>query len=389
REAIEKLSELRAQLTESQKMDALGRLAAGVAHDFNNLLTVVIGCAELARAGGGEAPNATTELNEIMEAADRASALTRQLLAFSRKQVLQPQILDINQSVNSMAKMLRRLIGENIELVLDLKPELAAIRVDPGQFEQVVLNLVVNARDAMPQGGEIRVRTFETELSPAKIWRHGDLEPGMYVVLAAQDTGSGMSAETRERIFDPFFTTKAAGKGTGLGLSTVHGIVKQSNGFIEVESELGVGTTFLVYFPIAAEANASAGKGKSEQLPGGNEKILVVEDEAAVRKLMVTILTQQGYNVLEAADGEKALEMVDSIDKLDMLLSDVVLPGKSGREVADLVLEKFPDIAVLYVSGYTDDSVMRHGVDTGARAFLQKPFTRESLTQKVRECLDG
>ncbi|NVB36873.1 AAA family ATPase [Pseudenhygromyxa sp. WMMC2535] len=377
--------QLEGQLRQSQKMEAVGTLAGGVAHDFNNLLSVILGSAELARDGLYPAPEA---LDEIMSAAERASGLTRQLLAFSRKQVLQPRVLDLNESVNAMAKMLRRLIGEDLVLVLDLQDALGWVRVDPGQLEQVVLNLVVNARDAMPHGGEIRVRTSQSELSPAKIWRHDGLEPGLYVTLEIEDTGVGMDALTRERIFDPFFTTKVSGKGTGLGLSTVHGIVKQSGGFIEVKSEPGLGTTFLVYFPVVRGSLESSHAAKSEALPHGREVILLVEDEASVRKLMRTILSQQGYTVLEAADGEQAVKLAAECDWIDLLLTDVVLPGISGREVADKVLEKFRDMAVLYVSGYTDDSIMRRGVDAGTRSFLQKPFTRDSLARKVREALD-
>ncbi|WP_146660867.1 AAA family ATPase [Enhygromyxa salina] len=377
--------QLEGQLRQSQKMEAVGALAGGVAHDFNNLLSVILGSAELAREGLYPAEDA---LDEVMDAAERASALTRQLLAFSRKQFLSPRVLDLNESVSGMSKMLRRLISEDIELVLDLTEGLGWIRVDPGQLEQVALNLVVNARDAMPEGGEIWVRTSQAELSPAKIWRHENREPGLYVTLEVKDSGAGMDAATRERIFEPFFTTKAAGKGTGLGLSTVHGIVKQSGGFIEVQSELGVGTTFSVYLPVVEAVLDATNSNQSEEIPGGRETILLVEDEASVRKLMITILTQQGYTVLEAANGEDALKIAAETDWIDMLLTDVVLPGISGSEVIDEVLKKFRDMAVLYVSGYTEDAIKGLGGDKDARAFLTKPFTRDSLARKVREALD-
>ncbi|PRQ06871.1 AAA family ATPase [Enhygromyxa salina] len=377
--------QLEGQLRQSQKMEAVGALAGGVAHDFNNLLSVIMGSAELAREGLYPAADA---LEEVMDAAERATALTRQLLAFSRKQFLQPRVLDLNESVSAMSKMLRRLISEDIELILELREGIGWIRVDPGQLEQVALNLVVNARDAMPEGGEIRVRTSQSELSPAKMWRHENREPGVYVMLEVYDTGAGMDAATRERIFEPFFTTKAAGKGTGLGLSTVHGIVKQSGGFIEVQSELGVGTIFSVYLPVVDASLDPTSANLSDELPGGRETILLVEDDASVRKLMTTILTQQGYMVLEAASGEDALKIAAESDWIDMLLTDVVLPGISGSEVIDEVLKKFRDMAVLYVSGYTEDAIKGLDEHKDPRAFLTKPFTRDSLARKVREALD-
>ncbi|PRQ04171.1 Blue-light-activated protein [Enhygromyxa salina] len=376
--------ELESQLRQSQKMEAVGALAGGVAHDFNNLLSVILSSAELAREGLYPAEDA---FDEIMAAAERAGGLTRQLLAFSRKQILQPRVLDLNESVAAMTKMLQRLIGEGIDLILDLREGLGWVRVDPGQLEQVALNLVVNARDAMPKGGKILVRTSQSELSPAKLWRHEDLEPGLYLLLEVQDFGEGMDAVTRERIFDPFFTTKPAGKGTGLGLSTVHGIVKQSGGFIEVDSEVGVGTTFSVYLPVVDRSDGVPSK-LGDDLASGRETVLVVEDEVSVRKLMVTTLTQQGYTVLEAASGEQALKIAADSDWIDLLVTDVVLPDASGSEIAEQVLNKFRDMALLYVSGYIDDSITTPGVDAGAQAFLKKPFTRELLARRVREALD-
>jgi PAS domain S-box-containing protein len=389
--AEEKMTTLQEQLRQSQKMEAIGQLAGGVAHDFNNLLTVIHGYSELILKSLDENSRLRQDVREIMNASDRASSLTSQLLAFSRKQVLQPKVLDLNVHVSNMDKMLHRMIGENIELVSLLTKDLGRIKADPGQIEQVVLNLAVNARDAMLNGGKLTIETANVELDENYARSHIGVTPGRHVMLSVSDTGVGMTPEVRERVFEPFFTTKEKGKGTGLGLSTVYGIVKQSGGNVWVYSEPGHGTTFKIYLPRIEEdtesLKPSAVSIKSLQ---GSETILLVEDEEMVRKLACTILQKNGYEVLEAPNGEEALRIVQgqNSNPIHLLVTDVVMPGMSGRQLADRLERLRPDMKVLYISGYTDNAIVHHGVLEPGMNYIQKPFTVEGLARKVREVLD-
>ncbi|MFI5197022.1 MAG: response regulator [Thermoanaerobaculia bacterium] len=376
------------QLEQAQKMEAVGRLAGGIAHDFNNLLTVILGRTNLALGAASAEDAVRTDLEEIQAAAERAAALTNQLLIFSRKQILQPRVVDLSEIVEGVEKILRRLIGEDIEVVTVLSRELPAVRVDPGQMEQVILNLSVNARDAMPRGGRLTIETSEVFLDEEYVSRHTGVVPGRHVMLAVSDTGTGMDSETKSRIFEPFFTTKEAGKGTGLGLSVVHGIVQQSGGGIWVYSEMGQGTTFKIYLPPVADRAGSKPPVVPDFAPRGDETILLVEDEVAVRRLAATLLRSSGYTVLEAGSGDEALSLLSkTTDLVQLLLTDFVMPRMTGRELAERVHAGRPDIRVLYMSGYTDTG-FADSAALGAADFLQKPFTRVALTQKVREVLD-
>ena len=379
---------LRRQLEQAQKMEAVGRLAGGIAHDFNNLLTVILGRTNIALGAASTEDALRVELEEIQTAAERAAALTNQLLVFSRKQILQPRVVDLSEVVEGVGKMLRRLIGEDIEVVTVLSRDLPAVRVDPGQMEQVILNLGVNARDAMPHGGRLTIETADVLLDEDYASRHTGVAPGRYVMLAISDTGTGMDSETTARIFDPFFTTKEAGKGTGLGLSVVHGIVQQSGGSIWVYSEKGEGTTFKIYLPPAPERAASRLAAIPELVPRGDETILLVEDEAAVRRLAATVLRSNGYTVLEASSGDEALSLLSTTaGRIHLLLTDFVMPRMTGRELAERVSAVSPEIRVLYMSGYTDTGFEDRAM-LGPSDFLQKPFTRVALSQWVREVLD-
>jgi two-component system, cell cycle sensor histidine kinase and response regulator CckA len=381
---------LEAQLLQAQKMEAVGQLAGGVAHDFNNLLTVILGSAELLLASLGRNHPDREEAEEIRKAALRAADLTRQLLAFSRQQVLAPQVLDLNEAVANMDQILRRVIGEDIDLLTAPSRDLRAVRADPSQLEQVVMNLAVNARDAMPNGGKLTIETANVELDDAYAREHGAVKPGYYVMLAVSDTGVGMDAETRARIFEPFFTTKPKGKGTGLGLATVYGIVKQSGGFIWVYSELGRGTTFKIYLP-RVEGAAVPARPTPPSTPSrrGSETILLVEDQEEVRRLARRVLETLGYTVLVAASGAEALQLAGAhAGPIHLLVTDVIMPGMSGREVGLLLAPARPETKVLYVSGYANESIVHHGVLEPGIAFLQKPFTVEALGRKVREVLD-
>jgi two-component system, cell cycle sensor histidine kinase and response regulator CckA len=379
------------QLRQSQKLEAIGQLAGGVAHDFNNLLTAINGYSDLALTRIDLNQPLKGYLEEIRKAGDRAANLTRQLLAFGRKQILQPLAINLNDVVSDMHKMLRRLIGEDIELAAKLNPELKEIKADPGQIEQVLVNLVVNARDAMPRGGKLTIETATIELDQEYAARHVGVAPGSYVMLAVSDTGTGISEETRTRIFEPFFTTKEKGKGTGLGLSTVYGIVKQSGGNIWVYSELGHGTTFKVYLPGLTAANQKTEDVTVEApVPGGSETILVVEDEDVVRGLARQILEQEGYSVLEASRGEEALSLCAAYEQpIQLLLTDVVMPETSGKEVADRLRALHPETRVLFMSGYTDEAIVHHGVLDANVEFIQKPFTPAALARKVRQVIDS
>ena len=387
RESQEKLRQSEEQLRMSQKLEAVGQLAGGVAHDFNNLLTVIRGYSELVLNRLNDNDDNRPKIEEIKRAADRASTLTHQLLAFSRKQVLQPKLFDLNHLVTDMSKMLRRLIGENIEMTTIIGQE-APINADPGQIEQVLMNLVVNARDAMPQGGRLTVETSRVEFDEAYADAHFSVQPGSYVMLAVSDTGSGMDAETRKHIFEPFFTTKEQGKGTGLGLSTVYGIVKQSGGNIWLYSEPGQGAVFKVYLPVAENEVQPTVTPDRVELPRGTETILIVEDEPQIRNLAIDCLTHYGYDVLSTSNGLEALKLIESLERpVDLILTDVVMPKMSGRELAERVAVLQPSAKVLFMSGYTNDSVVNHGILDGAAWFIQKPFTLESLVRRVREVL--
>ena len=378
------------QFRQAQKMEAVGRLAGGVAHDFNNLLMVISGYAEVLLEHTRKNDPLYPKIEAIHQATDRATTLTRQLLAFSRKQLLELKVVDLNIIVEDIKRLLRPLIGENIELHTQLALDLGRTRADAGQIEQVLMNLVVNSKDAMPNGGKITIQSANARLNHEDVRReYSYIHPGLYVVLSVTDTGEGMDKETQLRIFEPFFTTKEKGKGTGLGLSTVYGIIKQSGGYVLVQSEPGQGTTFRIYLPRVEDALEPVGTlGTSSSQNGGSETVLLVEDEESVRQLVRETLESKGYNVLEADNGEAALRIVSNYsDKIDMLITDVVMPGMSGRELSARLCASRPQTKVLYLSGYTEDAIGHEGVVDPDTAFLQKPFTLQMLSRKVREVL--
>jgi PAS domain S-box-containing protein len=380
---------LEEQLRQAQKMDALGQLAGGVAHDFNNLLTIITGYSALLLQSTPPDDPKREWLEEIRKAGERSASLTRQLLAFSRKQVPSPKVLDLNEVVRDTEKMLRRVIGEDIQLTTVLHPQLGSVKADPGQLEQVLLNLAVNARDAMPQGGKLTIETNNVDLGEDYARSHADVRPGQYVMLAVTDTGNGITEEVKLRMFEPFFTTKGPGYGTGLGLAVVLGIAKQSDGSVEVYSEPGVGTSFKIYLPrmeqAASTRTSSPGLGTA---PLGTETLLLVEDEDAVRALTRFTLQQCGYHVLEASHGEEAIRVASKYEeRIHLLVTDVVMPGMGGRVLAERLLILRPEIKILYLSGYTDDAVVRHGILHEEVNFLQKPFSTNALASKVREVL--
>ncbi len=383
--------ELEAQFRQVQKMESVGRLAGGIAHDFNNLLTVINGTTELALLELGDAEALRADLDEIRLAGERAAALTRQLLAFSRKQILQPQVLNLNTVVAGMKGMLGRLLGEDVHLVFALTDGLGSVRADVGQIEQVVVNLVVNARDAMPHGGTLTIETRNAQIDERRSGEPGFAAPeGPHVILAVADTGMGMDEVTRRQIFEPFFTTKDPGRGTGLGLSTVYGIIKQSDGLILVESEVGRGTRFEVCLPQVAEVAGGDRPKPTVVSASGTETILLVEDNGGLRKLARRILVSAGYRVLPAANGEEALLVLERHEEpVHLLLTDVIMPGMNGRVLAEQVGEVRPGMKVLYTSGYTDDAIVHHGVLDEGTAFVGKPFTAAELLRKVREVLDS
>ena len=378
------------QLRQVQKIEAVGRLAAGVAHDFNNILTAIMGHSELLLrqldAGDPRRKNA----EQIEKVAHLAAGLTRQLLIFSRKQVIEPRVLDLNAVILDIKKMLRRLIGENIEFCTLLDPAAGHIKADPGQIEQVIMNLAVNARDAMPKGGKLTVTTANTTRDKNHLKNFPDMGAGDYVMLAIADTGTGMSEEVKAHLFEPFFTTKPSGKGTGLGLATCFGIVKQNTGHINVHSELGSGTTFKIYFPqVQSAIEPLRVRNQPTGVAGGNETVLLVEDEPVVRELAVATLREKGYTVVEAGNGEEGLRLAQQHDgKIDLVLTDVVMPVMGGKEMADALRTSHPDTKVLFTSGYTEDALGHHGVLRPGILFLPKPYLTATLARKVREVLD-
>jgi nitrogen-specific signal transduction histidine kinase len=388
--AEEEKAALEEQFRQSQKMEAIGRLAGGIAHDFNNLLTIIKGYSQLSLMELKEGTPLRGKVEEIQKAADRAAALTRQLLAFSRRQVMEMKVLDPNAVLRDLDKMLQQVIGEDIELVTLLADDLGTVKADAGQIEQVVMNLVVNARDAMQKGGKLTIETANVELDENYARTHVAVKPGRYVMLSVSDTGVGMTPEVRDRVFEPFFTTKEKGKGTGLGLGTVYGIVKQSGGNIWVYSEPGKGTAFKIYLPRVDEPlEEIREKAVKEELPRGVETVLVVEDEEEVRKLVSEILRRQGCRVLEASHGNEALLVCEKHEgPIHLLVTDVVMPEMSGPELAQHFTKLHPEARVLYTSGYTDNTIVHHGVLDKGLDYIQKPFTVEGLARKVREVLD-
>jgi PAS domain S-box-containing protein len=379
---------LEQQLLLSQRLEAVGKLSGGIAHDFNNILGVIIGYSEALLQKMGADDPMREAVDEIEKAGQRAAALTQQLLAFSRKQVLEPKILDLNSIVADVEKMLRRLIGADVNLEITPSPTLERVKADRGQIEQVILNLAVNARDAMPRGGQLKIETMNADLDENDARSKRYIVPGHYAVLQVSDTGMGMSAEVQSHIFEPFYTTKEQGKGTGLGLATVYGVVKQSGGYIWVESEIGKGTRFQVYLPRAEGVAIEPSRKEPSVVTRGLGTILVAEDEPSLRKLTCDTLKEAGYKVLEAEDAPKAIEIVKHSDcRIDLLLTDVVMPGMSGRELAENLSLKCPRMKILYMSGYTDGAVATHGVLESGIVILRKPFSRAQLQRNVAEML--
>jgi signal transduction histidine kinase/ActR/RegA family two-component response regulator len=379
------------QFRQAQKMEAVGRLAGGIAHDFNNLLTVIMGYSHVLSAELGSEHPLHDKIEETQKAGEKAAMLVRQLLAFSRKQPLEPKHLSVNNVVSNLEEMLRRLIGADIRLVIKLDPSNSQVLADQAQLEQVLMNLVVNARDAMPHGGTLTIETARTELAKSPLYHVEPLPPGHYVKLSVTDTGSGMDRDTQAHIFEPFFTTKEEGKGSGLGLSTVFGIVTQSGGGIDVNSRVGYGTKFDIFFPrVAADSRAAAARRAGEQPIGGTETILLVEDDSSVRILLRDSLRKLGYRVIEAKHGiEACLLASQELANLHLLLTDMVMPGMGGRELAQQLMTMKPDLRVLFMSGFTDDVGILAGHEQGTSGFLQKPFTPEVLARTVRKILDA
>jgi nitrogen-specific signal transduction histidine kinase len=383
----EKKHALEQQLRQAQKMEAVGRLAGGIAHDFNNLLMVIQTYTEILRERLPLDSSARKSTEQILKAAEKGASLTGQMLAFSRKQITAPVVLDLNVAIADAAKMLKRLIGEDVDFRVDAADSLWAVQADPDQIAQVLMNLCINSRDAMPKGGLLRIATRNVTLNGDGMGRDGGLPAGDYVMLTVTDTGLGISEELRERIFEPFFTTKETGKGTGLGLAIVYGIVKQSGGHVWVDSEAGKGSCFSICLPRIEKEVASTGFSDVFSLPGGTETLLVVEDEEALRRGMCEFLEGLGYRVLGAASGHDALLIASETAEIDLLLTDVVMPSMSGRELSQALRILRPELKIIHMSGYTDDAVLRLGIQEWGATFLQKPFSLAALARKVREML--
>jgi nitrogen-specific signal transduction histidine kinase/ActR/RegA family two-component response regulator len=390
---ISEAKRLERQFLQAQKMEAFGQLAGGIAHDFNNLLTVIIGFSELAIDRAATMPDLAADMKQVREAGERAAQLTRQLLAFSRKQAWTPHVLDLNEAVADFQKMVRRIVREDIHLEITAAPALRHTKADRGQIDQLLMNLVVNARDAMPRGGELTIATANVTLDAHFVRQHVGAAPGKYVSLTVHDTGCGMTPEVLARIFEPFFTTKGPGKGTGLGLSTVFGLVQQSGGYITVESEPGAGTTVTTYWPALTDAVTDAVAAAAVLPPArvaGTETILLVEDETGVRHLIGQVLERNGYTVLYARDADDALTIeARHSGTIDLLVSDMIMPGLSGADLAQRIVTCRPGIQVLFVSGYASRDAWEMGVGGHKASFLQKPFTPETLARMVRERLDS
>jgi two-component system cell cycle sensor histidine kinase/response regulator CckA len=378
------------QLRQAQKMEALGQLAGGVAHDFNNLLTIINGYSELGQLKTDRGSQLYDNLDEIRQAGTRAASLTRQLLAFTRHQVTQPEVLDLNALIGDMQKMLGRLISESVEFCLYSETELGLVKADPGQIQQIVMNLAINARDAMPRGGNLSVETKNVDLDDNYARQHLEVKPGPYVRFSVGDTGTGMDEETRKQIFTPFFTTKGVGEGTGLGLAMVQSITRQHDGHITVYSEPGIGTTFHIYLPRIDEQGKAVQTKPRLQVPRGTETILLVEDEAPLLDLVRMILQNHGYRVVADSSAAAAeSRFVGLLDEATLLITDVVMPGMDGRELSDRLRVLSPGLRVMYISGYPDNVLQQHGISAAADHFLQKPFTSETLVRKVREVIDA
>jgi PAS domain S-box-containing protein len=382
--------QLEEQLRQAQKMEAVGMLAGGVAHDFNNLLTIITGYSQLILNTLPAEDGNRYPVEQIMKAGERAAALTKQLLAFSRRQVLQPRVFDLNKLVSSLGTLLQRLIGEDVDLRLALRAEMSSVNADPGQIEQVLMNLVINSRDAMPKGGTLTVETQNVVLDEAYASRHVGTRPGAHILLAVSDNGAGMDDFTQAHLFEPFFTTKGPGRGTGLGLSTVFGIVRQSGGSVDVHSELGRGTSVKVYLPSIDQPVAAESEDRKVSVKRGTETVLLVEDDEMVRALVRQALLREGYKVLDAADPLDAQRIsAEYRGKIQLLITDVVMPKVSGRELAARISQLRPNIKLLYMSGYTDGAILNSGILEDEAAFLQKPFSPDALTGKVREVLES
>ncbi|HYP76638.1 MAG TPA: response regulator [Polyangiaceae bacterium] len=380
---------LEEQLRQASKMEAVGRLAGGVAHDFNNLLTGIRGFTDILISGVREEDPAHGDLLEIQRATQRAATLTGQLLAFSRKQMVEPVVVDLNQLLSGAMAILERLIGEDVQVVFRPGTDLGSVRIDPSGMEQVLINLAVNARDAMPQGGHLEIETSEVDVDAELCRTHLDARPGRHILLSVKDTGVGMSEGVLSRLFEPFFTTKGPGRGTGLGLSIIYGIIQQGGGFVLVESDVGRGSTFRIYLPAVLEKPAAAVVSVEPELPKGNETILLVEDEVLVRSLVSKFLHSQGYRVLSAARGSDAIQLAaEHGSRIDLLLSDVILPNMNGRQIYERLAQTTPKLRVLFMSGYTENIIAPHGVLEGGFYFVQKPFSLKELARKVREALD-